>query len=87
MQVPQLQGYFGIIEGDTMDPKNSYVYFIKKFNRAIPQFLSMQETDAKIGEYVLVGSLTGEIFENLHRILNSVSIKKGFMTLSLTHFL
>lgn len=72
IQVPQFQGYFGIIDSDKLEQSNYYVYFIKKANCSVPNFSNMDETNLKMPTYFTIGSLTGNIFENLEKILDLV---------------
>ncbi|KAK7595572.1 hypothetical protein V9T40_013397 [Parthenolecanium corni] len=73
VQLPQLQGYFGVIDPEALDPNLSYIYFIKKFNRPIANFSSMDEAMTKMPSILVVGSMTGDVLENVERLLNRVS--------------
>lgn len=73
IQLPQLQGYFGVIDSDALDPNINYVYFIKKFNRPVPNFSNMGEAVAKMPSFLVVGLMTGDVLENVERLLNLVS--------------
>ncbi|XKL60390.1 hypothetical protein PGB90_001406 [Kerria lacca] len=74
VQVPQLQAYFGIIDGDSFNPENCYIYFIKKFNRPIPEFGSQEEADEKMPSFFIIGNMTGNIFENMEQILRLIFV-------------
>ena len=72
--MPQLQGYFGLMDPEVLDQNVTYIYFIKKFNRPVPKFSNMDETTVKMPSYFAVGSMTGDVLENVERLLTLVSI-------------
>ncbi|XP_065206673.1 uncharacterized protein LOC135836030 isoform X2 [Planococcus citri] len=74
IQVPQFQGHFGIFNGDKFESTNYYVYFVKKMNCKIPLFSSMEEANEEMPTYITFGSITGNIFQNLEKIINLVFI-------------